>query len=117
MTTWQCSFPHPGTARHSGAAVEIAAAHVLTLQDGRVTRTGVSLGRQEAVETAGLRELDSSPHSAPACAVLGLRRDGDVDPGGPGGPAEVVARHGGSGSAEHRAPVVVWLGRLSLRLE
>jgi ketosteroid isomerase-like protein len=45
-----------GTARQSGAPVEIAVAHVLTLQDGRVTRTKVFLDRQEALEAVGLRE-------------------------------------------------------------
>ena len=45
-----------GTARQSGAPVEIFVAHVLTLKDGRVTRTEVFLNRQEALEAVGLRE-------------------------------------------------------------
>jgi hypothetical protein len=45
-----------GTAKQSGAPVEIAVVHVLTLNDGRVTRTQVFLNRQEALEAAGLRE-------------------------------------------------------------
>jgi ketosteroid isomerase-like protein len=45
-----------GTAKQSGAALAIAAAHVLTLQDGRVTRTEVFLDRPEALEAAGLSE-------------------------------------------------------------
>src|SRR6266545_533876 len=38
-----------GTAKQSGAALAISAAHVLTLQDGRVTRTEVFLDRPEAL--------------------------------------------------------------------
>ena len=45
-----------GTARQSGASVEISAAHVLTVRDGRVMRTEVFLDRQEALEAVGLRE-------------------------------------------------------------
>ena len=45
-----------GTARQSGAPVEIAVAHVLTLKDGRVTRTEVFLNRQEALDAVGLQE-------------------------------------------------------------
>jgi ketosteroid isomerase-like protein len=45
-----------GTARQSGAPVEISVAHVLTVRDGRVTRTEVFLDRQEALEAVGLRE-------------------------------------------------------------
>jgi ketosteroid isomerase-like protein len=45
-----------GTARQSGAAVEISAAHVVTVQDGRVTRTEVFLDRHEALDAVGLRE-------------------------------------------------------------
>jgi ketosteroid isomerase-like protein len=45
-----------GTARQSGAPVEISAAHVVTLLNGRVTRTKVFLDRQDALEAAGLRE-------------------------------------------------------------
>jgi ketosteroid isomerase-like protein len=45
-----------GTAKQSGAALAISAAHVLTLRDGRVTRTDVFLDRSEALEAAGLSE-------------------------------------------------------------
>ena len=45
-----------GTARQSGAAVEISAAHVVTVQDGRVTRTEVFLDRHEALDAVELRE-------------------------------------------------------------
>jgi ketosteroid isomerase-like protein len=45
-----------GTARQSGAPVEISVAHILTLKDGRVTRTEVFLNRQEALEAVGLPE-------------------------------------------------------------
>jgi ketosteroid isomerase-like protein len=43
-----------GTARQSGAPVEIAVAHVLTLRDGRLARTEVFLDRHEALEAVGL---------------------------------------------------------------
>jgi|SRR5215211_4936356 len=43
-----------GSAKQSGAAPAISAAHVLTLRDGRVTRTEVYLDRAEALETVGL---------------------------------------------------------------
>ena len=45
-----------GTAKQSGAALAISAAHVLTLRDGRVTRTDIFLDRSEALEAVGLRE-------------------------------------------------------------
>ena len=45
-----------GTAKQSGAALAISAAHVLTLRDGRIARTDVFLDRAEALEAAGLRE-------------------------------------------------------------
>jgi ketosteroid isomerase-like protein len=45
-----------GTARQSGAPVEIPVAHVLTLRDGRVTRLEVFLDRHEALEAVGLEE-------------------------------------------------------------
>jgi len=45
-----------GTAKQSGAALAISAAHVLTLRDGRVTRTDVFLDRSESLEAAGLNE-------------------------------------------------------------
>jgi ketosteroid isomerase-like protein len=45
-----------GTARQSGAPVEISVAHVSTVQDGRVTQTEVFLDRQEALEAVGLSE-------------------------------------------------------------
>ena len=45
-----------GTAKQSGAALAISAAHVLTLRDGRVARTEVFLDHREALEAAGLRE-------------------------------------------------------------
>ena len=45
-----------GTAKQSGAAVEISVAHVLTLRDGRVTRTEVFLDRHEALDAVELRE-------------------------------------------------------------
>ena len=45
-----------GTARQSGAAVKISAAHVVTVQDGRVTRTEVFLDRHEALDAVGLGE-------------------------------------------------------------
>jgi ketosteroid isomerase-like protein len=45
-----------GTARQSGAPVEISVAHVLTLRDGRVTRLKVFLDRHEALEALGLSE-------------------------------------------------------------
>ena len=45
-----------GTAKQSGAAVAIPAAHVLTIRDGRVTRANVFLDRSEALEAAGLSE-------------------------------------------------------------
>ena len=44
-----------GTAKQSGAALAISAAHVLTLRDGRIARTDVFLDRAEALESAGLR--------------------------------------------------------------
>jgi ketosteroid isomerase-like protein len=43
-----------GTAKQSGAAVEIPAAHVITLRDGRIVRIQVFLDRAEALEAAGL---------------------------------------------------------------
>jgi ketosteroid isomerase-like protein len=43
-----------GTARQSGAEVEIPAAHVLALEDGRVTRTEVFLDRQEALKAVNV---------------------------------------------------------------
>ena len=45
-----------GTARQSGAPVEIAVAHVVTLRGGRLTRTEVFLDRKEALEAARLSE-------------------------------------------------------------
>jgi ketosteroid isomerase-like protein len=45
-----------GAAKQSGAALAISAAHVLTLRDGRVTRTDVFLDRSESLEAAGLNE-------------------------------------------------------------
>jgi ketosteroid isomerase-like protein len=45
-----------GTAKQSGAALAISAAHVLTLRDGRVARTEVFLDHREALEAAGLSE-------------------------------------------------------------
>ena len=45
-----------GSAKQSGAALVISAAHVLTLRDGRVTRADVFLDRSEALEAVGLRE-------------------------------------------------------------
>jgi ketosteroid isomerase-like protein len=45
-----------GTARQSGAPVEIAVAHVSTLQAGRVARTEVFLDRHEALQAVGLSE-------------------------------------------------------------
>jgi ketosteroid isomerase-like protein len=45
-----------GTAKHSGAALAISAAHILTLRSGRITRGDVFLDRSEALEAAGLRE-------------------------------------------------------------
>jgi ketosteroid isomerase-like protein len=45
-----------GTARQSGAPVEISVAHVFTLQDGRITRLEVFLDRHEALEAVGLSE-------------------------------------------------------------
>jgi len=44
-----------GTARQSGAPVEISVAHVFTL-DGRITRLEVFLDRHEALEAVGLSE-------------------------------------------------------------
>ena len=45
-----------GTARQSGAALAISAAHVVTLRNGRITRAEVFLDRSEALEAAGVRE-------------------------------------------------------------
>jgi ketosteroid isomerase-like protein len=45
-----------GSAKQSGAALAISTAHVLTLRDGRVTRTDVFLDRLEALEAVGLPE-------------------------------------------------------------
>jgi ketosteroid isomerase-like protein len=45
-----------GAAKGSGHALAISTAHVLTLRDGRVTRTEIFLDRSEALEAAGLRE-------------------------------------------------------------
>ena len=45
-----------GTAKQSGAALAISAAHVLTLRNGRMTRAEVFLDRSEALEAAGLSE-------------------------------------------------------------
>ena len=45
-----------GSAKQSGAALAISAAHVSTLRDGRVTRVEVFLDRSEALEAVGLRE-------------------------------------------------------------
>ena len=45
-----------GTARQSGAPVEISVAHVFTLLDGRITRLEVFLDRHEALEAVGLSE-------------------------------------------------------------
>ena len=45
-----------GTAKQSGAALAISAAHVLTLRDGRIARADVFLDRAEALEAAGLEE-------------------------------------------------------------
>ena len=45
-----------GTAKQSGAAPAISAAHVLTLREGRVIRTDVFLDRAEALKAAGLSE-------------------------------------------------------------
>jgi ketosteroid isomerase-like protein len=45
-----------GSAKQSGAALAIPAAHVLTLRDGQVTRADVFLDRSEALEAVGLSE-------------------------------------------------------------
>jgi ketosteroid isomerase-like protein len=45
-----------GTAKQSGAAVTIPAAHVHTVRDSRVVRLEVFLDRREAFEAAGLSE-------------------------------------------------------------
>jgi ketosteroid isomerase-like protein len=45
-----------GSAKQSGAALAISAAHVLTLRDGRVTRADIFLDRSDALEAVGLRE-------------------------------------------------------------
>ena len=45
-----------GTAKQSGAALAISAAHVVTLRNGRITRAEVFLDRSEALEAAGLSE-------------------------------------------------------------
>jgi ketosteroid isomerase-like protein len=45
-----------GRARHSGAALAISAAHVLTVRDRRLTRIDIRLDRAEALEAVGLRE-------------------------------------------------------------
>jgi ketosteroid isomerase-like protein len=45
-----------GSAKQSGAAVAISAAHVLTLRDGSVTRADIFLDRSDALEAVGLRE-------------------------------------------------------------
>jgi ketosteroid isomerase-like protein len=45
-----------GTAKQSGAAVTIPAAHVHTLRDARVVRLEVFLDRREAFKAAGLSE-------------------------------------------------------------
>jgi ketosteroid isomerase-like protein len=45
-----------GTAKQSGAALAISAAHVVTLRYGRVARVEIFLDRSEALEAAGLSE-------------------------------------------------------------
>ena len=45
-----------GAAKGSGARIAISSAHLLTLRDGRITRTEIYLDRSEALEAAGLRE-------------------------------------------------------------
>jgi len=45
-----------GTARQSGARVQIRVAHVSTLKEGRVTRTEVFLDRHDALAAVGLSE-------------------------------------------------------------
>ena len=45
-----------GAAKGSGPALAISTAHVLTLRDGRVTRTEIFLDRAEALDAVGLRE-------------------------------------------------------------
>src|ERR687898_116182 len=45
-----------GTAKQSGAAPGTSAAHVVTLRNGRLTRTDIFLDRAEALEAVGLRE-------------------------------------------------------------
>ena len=45
-----------GAAKGSGPALAISTAHVLTLRDGRVTRTEIFLDRAEALGAVGLRE-------------------------------------------------------------
>jgi ketosteroid isomerase-like protein len=45
-----------GTAKQSGAAVTIPAAHLHTLRDARIVRLEVFLDRREALEAAGLSE-------------------------------------------------------------
>ena len=45
-----------GEAKGSGPTLAIPSAHVLTVRDGRVTRTQIFLNRDEALEAVGLRE-------------------------------------------------------------
>ena len=45
-----------GAAKGSGPTVAISSAHVLTVRDGRITRTEIFLNRAEALEAVGLRE-------------------------------------------------------------
>jgi ketosteroid isomerase-like protein len=45
-----------GAAKGSGPTLAISSAHVLTLRDGRITRSEIYLDRAEALEVVGLRE-------------------------------------------------------------
>jgi ketosteroid isomerase-like protein len=45
-----------GRARHTGLPVEFSFAHLITIQDGKVTRLQVYRNKAEALEAAGLSE-------------------------------------------------------------
>ena len=55
-----------GTAKQSGAALAISAAHVVTLRNGRVTRAEVLLDRSEASKPQGCRNGRFGRKAAPS---------------------------------------------------
>ena len=47
---------HQGRGKESGAPIELRDAHVWTIEDEKVTRIGLYLDRDKALEAAGMRE-------------------------------------------------------------